>query len=41
MIDEADNGRLGTINTETENYMRCGSDIYPTDKYETVGIPNN
>ena len=41
MLDGEDNGSFGTINTNLENKMMCGSDSYPKTKDNTVEILNN
>ena len=35
-----DNGRFGTIKTDLDNKMTCGSYSYPKTKYKTVGLLN-
>ena len=36
-----DNSHFGTIKTNLENNMACGSDIYPKTNDKTVGLLNN
>ena len=41
ILDGAEKGHFGTINTDLDNKMACGSEIYPKIKYETVGLLKN
>ena len=40
-LDGSDNSRFGTIKTDLENKMTCGSGSYPKSKEKTVVLLNN
>ena len=41
MLNGADKCSFGTIKTNLDNNMTCGSDSYPRTKDEAVGLLNN
>ena len=41
ILNGADNRCFGTIKTDLDNNMTCGSDSYPKSKYDTVVLLNS